>query len=415
MFHRQRQTTLMSVAVAACVVFGGLKSTVGAWKNGPEMTGIGDITKTSPTGVNSLFLHYGGTGTSETANLKIDTTNAVDKDVCVNDQGNPILDSNGNQILADAGICAQDTVWTCKATGGTCTQGGVTTTFTPGNEVASGIWIKAKVFEGHSLSWSYSYNDAPVEKTWSDQFTTFKVTVYCQPGGQKISEDAAGPQVILQGSSKVITNILDLGDTGWTGALWSGGKWPVTPLSASLSYEFTLTAKAESESGQVGGIRGKMKFVPWITASGSMRSYIGAAGFAPIGAGPGSVVTGTTGACNPYVAAGGAITTWLMGTGASVNTALVGSSVIEFDPAGPKSVSYAKSADADNTTTSLAGLSASCTETTSMPSLQIRGSYSASTQLQASDDSITHEVYGRLNVAGAGAIQAGCKKPSYAP
>jgi hypothetical protein len=398
------------------------------WVGDGGIQQLGNISMVTPTGANCKNLHYGGTGSPEKATFSLDTSTVYD---------NHCDTVNGD--VEDAGLDQTETAWTCSNAAGTMTQGSFTSTFTPGNVVKSDIQISSVVYNGEVDSYD-TVTDPTITRNWS-AVTTFMVTVYYNPGGGKLAEDstATGPLVLPQSDLDIVAALQvakqyvgdALGALNPPTGVWnSPGDLTVANNDQVCNYSGTLTTKAESDNGQVGGIRGQINFTAAIAAVGGEEVYSIYDG-APIPdtGSVGTAVVGLTGKAQPYIAAAAAITGLVTGGGTTTTAAIGANSVIQYDPSGPKSVSLVVADDfwsyfpTSNTyhTVDFSGLSSSCPEKTSLPSDSFGLSYAGKSQIQCRDDThlaevmfaIMQESDASLQSGKTGDIQATCTIPSY--
>jgi hypothetical protein len=292
------------------------------WKRSDPITGVGDIIKTSPTGPSSSMLHYGGTRNPETASFSVNTADARDID-CNADTGE----------RKDAGLHEADTIWTVPNGTGTIGDGGFTALFTPGDQVATNITVKVKVFEGHQYSWASNDFDPPVEKQWHQALTTFIVGVKMDPGNVKYYED--GKLAGAASGTEPTKKLIDLGSGSLNAYIpWTG--WGPTPGSVQVwpSYPdklLTWRALAETSTGSVGGIMGTINYRPEIEVGGAYKMMGGTEGFGPIGSLGTILITYAAKAYDQYAAAAVAILLQLTGTKTQYQCAMAGETVIEND------------------------------------------------------------------------------------
>lgn len=350
--------------------------TIDTWLVGEAISGVGEIQRVDQD-VNTNFLHYGGTGTPETAKFKINLESAVDKDKRY---------SNGE--IKDAGLHAADTTWRVKAAAaGVIVDGGVATTFTPGNTVHSNINVFATVSEGHSYSYEYGNNDKPVEVKWNETLTTFKVGIKLDPGNHKLWEDdAAASKTVAFKSASLSCKI------GWSG-LWyegikkKGNEYPTKNLK--------WRAIAASSSGNVGGIQGSIKFTPAITAVGKYRMFGDLAGLQYPGF-AGEIVATLAGFVNPYV--GAAVSLALKGMSSSKTEwigKIAGETVIENDK--KKTIDKESNSSSSTTTVDLAGLSINGKTLTVDKDDETRGSINIKSMVVVNDNGIANRAHMKID------------------
>lgn len=399
--------TISMPLVCILVTVSGALNAADTWKKSDAITGVGEISKTRPTGQNSKILHYGGTGTPETADFEIDVSGAKDLDCNVQ-----------SKLKEDAGLEAADTNWSVPAKSGTIVDGGFTTTFTPGDTPMSQIWVKAKVFEGHNRSWANGDNDAPVERRWDD-LTTFIVGVKLDPGNLKYYEDGT-----LGGSGSgagADPAVLDLGTqnlnafTDWTGILASpGDKQSKTTFPHK---DLTWTALAETDTGSVSGTMGEINYKPQITVEGRYRFFGGLAGLQP----PGSIGVAAwqfLGATNPYARAGVTLVATALGSKTQYKGGIGGQTVIQNQET--KKLDVFK-INEDAPTIDLAALSIAGSTVSASVNDKVEGSVDINGVAGVYDDSRSSEGRARLTnsfgLAGPPGKHAhatfGSSKPSY--
>ena len=168
-----KSTLMLLVAVMLVLVVSSVSQAVpdgwGPWQVYNAITGVGEVSKTSPTGTNNL--HYSGNGNPEKAAFSITTTGALDLDRRYCYSNDEIVDTQ----TENAGLHEPSTNWICDGTG-SIDDGAFTTEYTPGATVESGITIKAKVFDGLG----YNTDDTEDTKTWFSTLNTFRVAVELQ-------------------------------------------------------------------------------------------------------------------------------------------------------------------------------------------------------------------------------------------
>ena len=397
----------MCAVCAALAICGVIAApTLAVWTAGTGIQDVGEVTKTSPTGANSTILHYGGTGSAETAKFAIDVSAAKDWDLC-----------NGGPLEEDAGLHEEDTDWLVPAGAGDIDDDLFTTTFTPGNDVKSGITVKCRVYEGHSRSWSDGNFDPYVEKQYAGTLTTFMVRMLVQPGNKIFKED----ELVGTKQFGFKTNApLSLAGIDWTGILAMPDATPVPPQKGENVQAITWQTLAESDNGLVGGIRGTISFTPYITIDGKVRYGSTTAGLHPPGD-LGNVVAGFAAAYNPYVGATVLFSTWAMGSKPHTNYGVIGESVIENGEGPVPQIDRVGSVmntpypwtlnDVD-----LSALSITVAQTAGVQSFTVRGSYEMRTQLQCYDDSFICEITATLRTAVGdphGYARWGSSRPTY--
>lgn len=372
------------------------------------ITGVGEITKTSPTGASSTILHYGKTGSPQTADFAIDVSNAEDLD-CNDETGDK----------EDAGLHEADTDWICSPQSGYIEDGRYTSEFTPGNEVKLNISIKCRVFEGHGLSHADGNNDDYVEKTWDGKLHTFMVALYSQPGDHRFTEEDT--ETTMQFGRQSNVN-LQLPKIEMTGHHATPGAVPASPHAGANEQDITWNVVAETDTGAVGGIRGSMSFTPYIEVNGKVRLNVTWSGVLPLGS-AGTVVAAFSSAYSPYAGAAVSLASWLTGTGLFANYAVIGESIIENGSGSPQKIDFTGSTN--NTPypwtdhqVDFAPLSTSVAQSTQQPSLEVRGGFSIKTQLQCHDNSGTSEISASLKGEQAdpwGDAKWGSTRPSFSP
>lgn len=308
-----------AVAVLAAVMASAASGA--EWVAGDPIAGLGDISKTSPTGPSSNNLHYGGTNNAETAKFQLDTANATDYDTCAEDPG----------VELDAGLCEADTEWSCSTGAGTMDQGEFSSEFTPGNDVKSGITIDAKVYEGHEYSYTDGNHDVPVEVQWDYTLSTFIVGVKMDPGNVKYYEDCSlgGDASGSEETEKMIhlwaTNAMEC-NVDWTSLPGCPGQ--VTDPGSYPSKNLTWKAIAETDGGSVGGIMGTIHYGPKITVSGEYECRGGGSGVPDPGS-YGTLLVTLAGVASPYAGAAASIVVTAAGSRTHFKWALAAETVIE--------------------------------------------------------------------------------------
>jgi hypothetical protein len=295
------------------------------------------------------------------------------------------------------------------------TQGSFVSTFTPSDEIHSGITIGCTVYEGLIYSYADGNYDDSVDRTWSATLNTFKVTIYSQPGNIVYSEDDANASRQFGGLSN---GALDLGNINRTGVWSQPGATPTPALSGSISRSITWTTRCETASGVVRGIMGSVSFIPSIDCDGEFHVAADAIGLVPPGT-IGNVMAGFAAAYNPYAGAAVLFTNWALGSKPETNYGFIGESIIENGSGTPPRIDHTGSVlRLASTTIDLAGLSISRPQSTSLPQFTANGSIDIKTQLQCYDHSISSEVWAFLKVrpgspVGVGATTWGSSRPSY--
>jgi hypothetical protein len=391
------------------------------WETDTAISGVGEITQTAPAPSvpNRRNLHYGGTGSPELASFAIDVSNAHDSDRRAVYRLENCAWVFDYWEYGDAGVSPTSDGspnWVCSPAAGTLTQGAFTSTFTPGSGVYSGITIQCTVYEGTGYSHGDGNHDAGVTKTWSS-LTTFKVTLYSQPGNKVYAEDDANPTRQFGG---VVNSALDLGVIPWTGILSQPGATPTPALSGQIAKSITWNSRCETDTGVVGGIMGSVSFGPYINCNGVFHVASTTAGLIPPGGDVGNVAAAFTACYNPYAGAAVLFTSWIIGSKPSTNYGLIGESIIQNGTGTPPKINFADSViDLGSTSMDLSPLTTSKSQSTSLPDFTANGSINIKSQLQCNDNSIICEITAFLKVdpsnpAGVGTTTWGTSRPSYA-
>ncbi len=166
------RVTVMVIALLGMGSRSSAETTYGPWEIYTGITGVGDVSKTSPA---EDHLHYNGNSNPELASFAVDVYNAYDYDrryVCVDGEFD-------HWDVQDAGLNVNETDWQCTA--GSILDGTFTTTYTPPNTPTSGIVVKVDVFDDID----YNSNDAKVTKQYANTLKAYKVGVHLStsPGG----------------------------------------------------------------------------------------------------------------------------------------------------------------------------------------------------------------------------------------
>ncbi len=392
------------------------------WETYSAISGVGEITQTypAPDVPNRRNLHYGGTGSPESASFEVDVANAHDNDRLAVYK----LNSCGDEWIfdywdyEDAGVSSYregQNNWVCSPAAGTMSQGGFSSTFTPGNGVYSGITITCYVYEGTWYSYEDGNYDALVTKTWSS-LNTFKVTLYLQPGNKVYAEDDANATRQLGG---VTNSALDLGTIGWTGITSQPGATPNPALSGEISKSITWTTRCETDTGAVGGIMGSVSFGPYINCNGQFHAASTSAGLLPPGTDVGNVAAAFAASYNPYAGAAVLFSTWVMGSRPHTNYGLIGESIIQNGSGTPPRINFSDSVtDTGSTSVDLSSLSTSQGQSSSLPVFVVSGSINIKSKLQCNDGSIISEITGFLKTlpsspVACGTTTWGSSRPGY--
>jgi len=175
----------MNVAVAvagllaAALLIAGTATPVRAcgYEYGPWLVGEGiyglentDLERVAGFGPAGNDLHYAGSGTwnAEQAKFTVNTTGAGDEDKRAVLLDGEIVDWQ----YAEAGLAGGQTDWDCAA--GSIDDYSLTTIYMPPETEQTGIWIKAKVYDGEN----YNSGDEPVTLTWGTEQTSYELTAY---------------------------------------------------------------------------------------------------------------------------------------------------------------------------------------------------------------------------------------------
>ncbi|HIJ73800.1 MAG TPA: hypothetical protein HPP83_06830 [Candidatus Hydrogenedentes bacterium] len=228
--------------VVTVLIVGSTKMAWGYWYLGPwevyeGISGLGDVYKSSPA---EDDLHYGGTGSPETATFGIATAGAedIDRAPCY------YYGQFHHWVYADAGLNASQTNWQCTA--GAIDDGSFATTYTPGNTPQSGIIIKATVYDGLT----YNTNDPGVTKQYPNTITVYRVGVHLStsPGGgnYKKWEDETTEGSVPE--EDLYTNLNVSGNNTDTDIDTCTGKWTLVTDPSGCDIHGVIQASSSSSA-----------------------------------------------------------------------------------------------------------------------------------------------------------------------